>query len=123
MRWIPASERLGEFYDSDIPDWKFWHPGFCKVDGKPAERPFFRRDIEKGTVVFSFIYMPGSNFSMEIEEKDFHRVQWLDESTASNQEADYDDLHTVLWECGVGAQGTEAAIEELRKKFIITKKP
>lgn len=39
-----------------------------------------------------------------------------------SKEADYNDLHTVLWECGIGAQGTEAAIKELTSKFIITKK-
>lgn len=80
MKWVKANERLGKFYDSDIPDWKFWHPGFCKVDGKPAEGGFFRKDITKKSICFSYVYIPGSQFREEIEEKNFDRIQWLDES-------------------------------------------
>lgn len=81
MRWIKASERLGKFEDSDIPEWKFWQPDFCKIDGKPAERPLFRKDIEKGTIVFSYNYMRAGDFWQELDQTHFHRIEWLDETS------------------------------------------
>lgn len=84
MKWIKATERLGVFQDSDIPDWKFWHPGFCKVDGKPAEGGFFRKDTTNKWIHFSHVYIPGSQFREEIKEKNFDRIEWLDESPSVN---------------------------------------
>jgi hypothetical protein len=80
MKWVKASERLGEFKQSDIPEWLFFHPPFCKVDGLPAERPFFRKDIEKGLITFSYIYLSGTLFSKEIQEDEFDRIEWYDET-------------------------------------------
>jgi hypothetical protein len=103
MKWIKASEQLGEFKDSDIPEWKFWHPDFCKLDGKPTERPFFRKDIEKGKTFFSYIYLPGSNFSKELEESEFHRIEWLDETpdpTPSSAEVYRKALEKIINEPG-----------------------
>lgn len=76
MDWILASDRLGDFKDSDIPHWKFFNCDFAKVDGKPVERPFFRKDIESGKIVFSYKGLFGSN---ELPESEFHRIVWLDE--------------------------------------------
>lgn len=83
LRWVKASERLGEFEDSDVPHWKFFHPFWCKIDGKPADRPFFRKDIETGKTVFNYKYF--GEYSKDIEETEFDRIEWLDESASQFQ--------------------------------------
>lgn len=76
MRWILASERLGEFKDSDIAEWKFFNCDFAKVDGKRANRPLFRKDTRTGKIIFSHKELYGR---IELPESEFHRIVWLDE--------------------------------------------
>lgn len=83
-RWVKASERLGQFEDSEIPDWKFFTPDFCRVDGKPAARPFFRKDTTKKTITFSYIYT--GEFSKEIHEKLFDKIEWLEPITKGKED-------------------------------------
>jgi|SRR6476620_832844 len=80
MKWIKASERLGLFRDSDIPMWKYFNVDFCKVDGEPMEAGFFKKDIEKNIIEFSYVYMRGTNFRQHIQQEEFHRIEYLDES-------------------------------------------
>lgn len=80
MKWIKASGRLGIFEDSDIPDWKFFNPRFCKLDNDPTERCFFRKDTTTNKIVFSYACPPGTDFNNELPEEQFYRIEWLDES-------------------------------------------
>jgi hypothetical protein len=117
MKWIKASERLGEFQDSDIPEWKFWHPQFCKIDGQAAEKPFFRKDIETGVIVFCYIYT--GNFSRQLPESEFHLIEWLDESpiTTVAPPVSEEGGKLVLWD---GIDGSMEDIDSLEhaKKWL-----
>jgi hypothetical protein len=133
MRWIRANERLGEFKDSDIPDWKFWHPDFCKVNGEPMEGGFFRQDTMIKTIVFSYVYIRGTDFRHEVEEKDFHTIEYLDESPDSKGSANAEkqvsmyqfeqmvsEIYLILTDEKISAS---QKIEEVYSKYTITKKP
>lgn len=85
-RWVKASERLGEFHDSDIPSWKFFNPDFCRVQGQPVPQGWFRKDIESGATVFSYYYTAGANFTNEIKEDKFRQIEWLEPYTPSHIE-------------------------------------
>jgi hypothetical protein len=119
MRWIPASERLGEFKDSDINSWKFFNVDFCKVDNEPMEGGFFRKDTKNNTIIFSYVYIGGTTFRREIKEKDFHRIKWLDESPDSN--ADDQDQFWMDIDLSIRGNGKDI-FKKLKSKYTITKK-
>jgi hypothetical protein len=80
-RWVKASERLGEFKDSEIPEWKFFNPDFCCIDGKATLKSFFRKDTEKDMITFFYKNVSGVLYSAMPSE--FHRITWLEETTIS----------------------------------------
>ena len=74
--WVKATDRLGEFIQSDIPTWSFFYPDFCKVDGKPVGSSYFRKENDIITFVFPYL----ADFTKEIAQQEFNRVEWLDTS-------------------------------------------